>query len=74
MCQKCALLKLEKARLQYKIRRLEAKIEGTIIYCDQQQKVSGAVLAQKSGVPRARWSWHKAAGQVSGIVLRTLGG
>jgi len=73
-CHRCAQLTAELQRTQQEVKRLEAVLAAIWQYAKNVTNTAGAVLAQKSGVPRAKWSYCKGAHRVGDHVKRLVGG
>ena len=72
MSNDCERLRAQNRRLAWQNRQLRQKLNRVARYTGQVHRQAGAVLSQRSGVPRHKWIRAKAAYEVSGSILRMV--
>lgn len=80
-CSNCAQLESELASarreiqtLRYKVRRMQRALELARAACRQYMAQAGAVLSQKSGVPKGQWVYARGAWEVAARLAAILSG
>jgi predicted RNase H-like nuclease (RuvC/YqgF family) len=78
-CSNCARLEVENAvlrrqieLLRREIKALKRKLETIRRYAEKVRRTAAAILSQRSGVPRGKWSYARGAEGVADGVLKLL--
>lgn len=70
MCDRCAALEAEAERLARQVDRLRHQQERIRRYAELVRQKAGAILCQRSGVPRGKWSFARGADRTAEGVLK----
>jgi predicted RNase H-like nuclease (RuvC/YqgF family) len=65
-----AVLKQQIVLLEREIKRLQRKLDIIRRYAEKVKEAAGAILCQRSGVPRGKWSFARGADRTADGVLR----